>query len=165
MNSRKRWSMRYMQRKLMRSGLDDEMRPYRRAGDAKNPTNGLLRAVRHAVGIPTAEIAGKMGVNRSCVFEMERRELRRKITLQSLGRISDAMGCKVVYGIVPLDGKTLEEIVVERLWAKALGALKKKENFKDEYGAVAGNYEDFGYGEDRSNEMKQQQGGESMQLS
>lgn len=165
MNSRQRWSMRYMERKLKRSALDDEMRPYRRAGVAKNPTNGLLRAVRHAVGIPSAEIAEKMGVNRSCVFEMERSELRRKITLQSLGRMADAMGCKVVYGIVPLDGKTLEEIVVERLWAKALGALKKKENLKDVHRAVAGNYEDFGYGEDRSSEMKQQQGEESMRLS
>jgi len=30
MNSRQRWSMRYMQRKLKRSALDDEMRPYKK---------------------------------------------------------------------------------------------------------------------------------------
>jgi hypothetical protein len=31
------------------------------------------------------------------------------------------MGCKVVYGIVPKGGRTLEELAEERLWASVLG--------------------------------------------
>ena len=67
--------MRKLERELAWRRLDFEMRSYRQAGKAKNPTNDLLRAVRQALHIPVAEIAGKMGVNRSAVFELEAREV------------------------------------------------------------------------------------------
>jgi hypothetical protein len=38
-----------------------------------------------------------------------------------MSRMAQAMGCKVVYGIVPVGGKKLEELALERLWAGALG--------------------------------------------
>jgi DNA-binding XRE family transcriptional regulator len=113
--------MREEERKLARKRLDVEMRPYRRAGKAKNPTNELLRAVRHALRVPVAEIAEKMGVNRSTVFDLEMQEARNTITFKAMSRMAGAMGCKVVYGIVPLGGKTLEGLAEARLWASVLG--------------------------------------------
>jgi DNA-binding XRE family transcriptional regulator len=113
--------MRERERKLARRKLDVEMRPYRRAGREKNPTNELLRAVRHALRVPVAEIAVKMGVNRSAVFDLEAREVKNTITLRSMTRMAQAMGCKVVYSIVPSGGKTLEALAEERLWASVLG--------------------------------------------
>jgi predicted DNA-binding mobile mystery protein A len=113
--------MRERERRLARKKLDVEMRPYRRAGKEKNPTNELLRAVRHALRVPVAEIAGKMGVNRSAVFDLEAREVKNTITLKSMTRMAEAMGCKVVYGIVPAEGKTLEKLAEARLWASVLG--------------------------------------------
>ena len=114
--------MRERERKLARKKLDVEMRSYRRAGREKNPTNQLLRAVREALRVPMAEIAGKMGVSRSVVSDLERREPNNTVMLKSMSRMAEAMGCKVVYGIVPMGGKTLEELAETRLWAKALGA-------------------------------------------
>jgi len=108
--------MRKLERELTRRRLDFEMRSYRQAGKAKNPTNDLLRAVRQALHIPVAEVAGKMGVNRSAVFELEAREVKNTISLRSMSRMAQAMGCKVVYGIVPEGGKKLEDIVEEKLW-------------------------------------------------
>lgn len=113
--------MRAKERKLARIKLDAEMRPYRRAGKEKKPTCELLRAVRHALRIPVEEIAKKMGVNCSVVNALEQSERRKTIELQSLGRVAEAMGCKVVYGIVPRGGKTLEELAEERLWRSVLG--------------------------------------------
>ncbi len=113
--------MRERERKMARRDLDAEMRPYRRAGVQKNPTNGLLRAVRQALRVPVAEIAEKMGVNRSGVYDLETRERRNTISLRSMSRMADAMGCKVVYGIVPKGGKTLETLKEERLWMSVLG--------------------------------------------
>ncbi len=113
--------MRERERKILRKRLDEEMRPFRRAGNDKNPTNGLVRAVRQALRVPVAEIMEKMGVHRSVVFELERNELKNTITIRSMLRVADAMGCKVVYGIVPKGGKTLEELAEERLWASVLG--------------------------------------------
>jgi len=114
-------AMRERERTLARRKLDEEMQPFRRAGMAKNPTNGLLRAVRQALRIPMAEIERKMGVCRSVVFDLETRELKNTTTLRSMSRMAEAMGCKVVYGIVPMGGKKLEEVAMERLWAAAVG--------------------------------------------
>jgi len=109
-------------RRVLRKRLDEEMRPFRRAGKESGSTDGLLRAVREALRIPLAEIAEKSGVGQSTVQDFEMRELKRTITLRSLGRMAEAMGCKVVYGVVPLNGRTLEYVAEERLWGKVLGA-------------------------------------------
>lgn len=119
--------MREIKRRQAQRSLDAEMRPYRRAGMETNPTNGLLRAVRQALHIPVAEIAKNMGVDRSRVFDMEVQELNNTIKLRTMSRMAEAMGCKVVYGIVPKDGKTLEMIAEERLWASVLDAEQKTE--------------------------------------
>jgi predicted DNA-binding mobile mystery protein A len=113
--------MRERERRLERKRLDLEMRSFRRAGMERNPTEGLLRAVRLALRVPVAEIAGKMGVNRSGVFDLEAREVKNTATVRSMQRMAEAMGCKVVYGIVPAGGKKLEGLAEERLWAAVLG--------------------------------------------
>jgi transcriptional regulator with XRE-family HTH domain len=120
--------MREKDRKMEGRRLDEEMRPFRRAGLKPNPTDGLLRAVRQAVGIPLAEIAKKGGVVLSTVTDFELRELERTITLRSLGRMAEAMGCKVVYGMVPMKGSTLEHLAEERLWRKVLGRTEELKN-------------------------------------
>jgi transcriptional regulator with XRE-family HTH domain len=114
------------ERKLLRKKLDKEMRYYRLAGREKDPTNGLLRAVREALRIPLKEMMERMGVVRSAVFDLEEREETGSITLRSLGRVAAAMGCKVVYGIIPANGKTLEAMDEERLWKEVIGSGEKK---------------------------------------
>jgi hypothetical protein len=57
-------------------------------------------------------------VNPSGIFELEARELKNTISLRSMSRMAQAMGCKVVYGIVPEGGKKLEDLVEKRLWAE-----------------------------------------------
>jgi hypothetical protein len=114
--------MRAMERKLLRKRLDKEMRCYRLAGREKEPTGGLLRAVREGLRIPVKEIEEKLGVGRSAVFDLEEREETGSIMLRSLERMAKAMGCKVVYGVVPLNGKTLEALAEERMWREVLGS-------------------------------------------
>ena len=52
--------MRERERKLARRKLDLEMKPFRWAAREKQPTDKLLRTVRHALGIPVKEIAARM---------------------------------------------------------------------------------------------------------
>lgn len=113
--------MRERERKAARRRLDEEMRPFRRAGRQANATQALLRAVRLALRVPVKEMTARMGVNRSVLFELEESEARKTITLRSMARVAKAMGCKVVYGVVPEGGKTLEELAEERMWREALG--------------------------------------------
>jgi predicted DNA-binding mobile mystery protein A len=120
--------MREKERKVARVRLDEEMKPFRTAGRQPNPTNGLLRAVRKTLGIPLTEVAVKAGVVLSTVTDLERRELEGTITMRSLARIAEALDCKVVYGVVPMKGRTLEYLAEERLWRKVLGGTEELEN-------------------------------------
>ncbi len=106
--------MQARERVLARRQLDKELKYYRWAAQVKNPTQGLLRAVRQALGVPTAEILGKMGVNPSVLFRLEQSEIRGTISLNRLDQVAQAMDCLLVYAIVPLNGKTLEELAEKR---------------------------------------------------
>ena len=105
--------MRERERKIVRRRLDVEMRPYRRAAMETDPTDGLLSVVRQVLRIPVLEVAGKVGVERSVLYGLETSERRRTITLKSLNRVAKAMGCRVVYGVVPEGGLTFEELADE----------------------------------------------------
>jgi hypothetical protein len=113
--------MREIERRLVRRKLDAEMKPFRQAARKKGSTQALLRVVRLTLNIPGKEIWEKMGVNRTVMYGLEESERKRTISLGSLGRMAEAMGCSVVYGVVPLKGKTLETLAEERLWRKVLG--------------------------------------------
>ncbi|HWA92983.1 MAG TPA: helix-turn-helix domain-containing protein [Terracidiphilus sp.] len=112
--------MRERERKAERLRLDEEMRPFRSANRVKEPTAGLLRAIRRTVGIPMAEVAAKSGVGLSEVGRLERAELTGAITLRALARQAEAMGCVAVYGIVPKGGMTLERMTAMREWREIL---------------------------------------------
>ena len=114
--------MREIERRLTRRKLDAEMKPFRQVARRKSSTQALLRAVRLTLNIPVKEISEKMGVDRSVMYGLEESERARTITLRSLGRMAEAMGCRVVYGVVPLKGKTLDMVADERLWQKVLGS-------------------------------------------
>lgn len=119
---KREWKMVANERRLLRKKLDKEMRFYRLAAREKEPTNGLLRAVRQAMKIPLKEIAAMMAIGESNVFEMEEREETGAIELRSLERMAEAMGCKVVYGVIPANGMTLEELAEGRMWRDVLGS-------------------------------------------
>ena len=101
--------MRGRERELARRKLDKELKYYRWAGMEKNPTSGLLRAVRHALGVPVAEILREIDVSPSVFFRLEQSEERGTISVNGLDRVAQAMGCKLIYAIVPRSGGTLEE--------------------------------------------------------
>jgi hypothetical protein len=112
-------TMRGRERDLARRKLDKELKFYRWAAREKNPTPGLLRAVRHALGVPAAEMLKKLGVSPSVLFRLEHSERRGTISLKGLGRVAQAMGCMAVYAIIPRNGKTLEDLAEDRAWKKS----------------------------------------------
>ena len=113
--------MRNEDRDAARRKLDKELRFYRQAARQKNCTQDLLRAVRQALGVPVAEITRTLGLDRSVLFALEQSEARGTISMKSMERVASAMGCKLVYAIVPLAGQTLEEMAEVRKWSKRLG--------------------------------------------
>jgi predicted DNA-binding mobile mystery protein A len=65
------------------------------------PTKGWVRAVRDALGMTTKQLGQRMGVSQSRIPELEQAEIAGNITLKSLERAAAALGCRVVYAIIP----------------------------------------------------------------
>ena len=76
------------------------------------PPKGWVRAVRNALGMTTGQLAQRIGVSQSRIPELEQAEASGNITLKSLRRAAEALGCRVVYAIVP--DKPLADIVRAR---------------------------------------------------
>jgi transcriptional regulator with XRE-family HTH domain len=112
--------MRKDQRALQLRLLDERQRAFRLARKQKSFHETWLRDVRHALGVPLAEMAGKLGVNRSVILQIERREPKKTVSLNSLERIAASMGCELVYSIVPARKGTLVELAELQAWGKRL---------------------------------------------
>jgi transcriptional regulator with XRE-family HTH domain len=108
-------------RERARLELERQLRPYRRARKDPRPPEGWLRAMRLAAGIPAERIAAAMGFTVKMVFQTERSEQKRKISLQQLEGMARAMECDLVYGLVPwhrsLEDRAME-LVEQELWRK-----------------------------------------------
>ncbi|HJR57396.1 MAG TPA: mobile mystery protein A [Rhizomicrobium sp.] len=68
---------------------------------AARPSQGWIRAVRRALGMTTAQMAKRMQVTQPRIVELEQAEIHGNITLSSLERAGKAMGCRVVYVLIP----------------------------------------------------------------
>jgi predicted DNA-binding mobile mystery protein A len=113
------------QRRLM----DKKTQPWISLRSEKRPPIGWLKAIRAALGISSRQLAQIVGIDSAAVIRLEDREPTGKITLELLDRAAQAMGCKVVYAIVPNEMfDSLEAIVDSRAKKAATELLKKIEH-------------------------------------
>jgi len=108
-------------REKARMELERQLRPYRKARKNARPTEGWLRAMRVATGIPAERIADALDFTTKMVFQLERSEQRRTISLGRLEAMARALECDLVYGLVPwhrsLEDRAME-LVEQELWRK-----------------------------------------------
>jgi predicted DNA-binding mobile mystery protein A len=71
------------------------------AAEAPRPARGWIRAIRQALGMTTAQLAKRLRVAQPRVIELEHGEADGNITLKSLRRAAEALGCRLVYTLVP----------------------------------------------------------------
>lgn len=79
--------------------------------------DGWIKTVREALGMSTRQLAKRLNASQSVVTSAERNELVHTITLAQLDKLADALGCKVVYALIP--ESSLEAMVNERAEAIA----------------------------------------------
>lgn len=87
------------------------------------PKGGWVKLMRKALNMSGAQLARRMGVTRALVSRSEKGEQLGSITLKSLEQMAEAMGCKLVYTIVP--ETTLEDIIDKRAYTKAKALVDK----------------------------------------
>lgn len=109
--------MRPQFRELRLNQLERLMEPFLNAKSVPRPHNGWLRAVREATGLTLQDLGERLGTSHQLVSSFEKSEQHWRISLSSLRDAADAMGCALVYAIVPKEG-TLHELVERRARAQ-----------------------------------------------
>ena len=128
-------------RERARVELERQLRPYRRARKDSRPPEGWLRAMRLAAGISTGRIASAMDFTTKMVFQMERSEQRKTISLMRLETMARALECDLVYGLVPwhhsLEDRALE-LAEQELWRKRYTTRERGKGLREKTGESAG---------------------------
>ena len=95
------------------SGIDNEL--------LKKPPQGWLKTIREALGMTSTQLARRMELSQPRVIQMEKNEKNLKIS--TLERAAAALGCRLVYAIVP--DEPIEQILQKRAREKASALIKK----------------------------------------
>jgi predicted DNA-binding mobile mystery protein A len=72
------------------------------------PSGGWIASIRDALGLTLAEVGQHLHAPRQTVQKFERAEATDRITLRTLRRVADAMGCDLIYALVPKSGSFAE---------------------------------------------------------
>jgi predicted DNA-binding mobile mystery protein A len=81
------------------------------------PRIGWIASVRQALGMSKTQLAKRIDITRPSLNELESNEVKEAITLASMRKIADALGCDVQYILVPR--KPLAQMIAERAMKKA----------------------------------------------
>ena len=92
--------------------LDKRFTALRPLAKSPRPPKGWLRAIRDALGMTTGQFARRLGVSQPRVIKLEKSEVDGTVTLHTLQRAAEALGCRVVYTLIP--DKPLADTVRER---------------------------------------------------
>jgi predicted DNA-binding mobile mystery protein A len=122
--------------KRLRAELDEIGLAFRLCKSGVNRPEGWMRAVRQAIGLPVVELARRMGVAESQVFRLEESEQEGRVRVATLRRAAEAMGCELVYALVPREGKLASLAATQRAEEEARRereAAQRKAREKEEW--------------------------------
>jgi predicted DNA-binding mobile mystery protein A len=105
-----------------RTRLDERLSVVR-ASELAPPPKGWIKAIREALGMTGQQFAARMGIKPPTVIDLEKSEALGTIQLKTLSRAADALGCKLVYALVPKT--SLQDAVEARARKIAMRALKR----------------------------------------
>ena len=81
--------------------LDGHFQEWQQIRGLARPPRGWVRAIREALGMSAAALAGRLGTTPGAVTRLEQSEAANRIRLETLRRAADALGCDLVYLLVP----------------------------------------------------------------
>src|ERR1017187_279129 len=91
-------------RKTLIQALDAAITGGIATASVHGPTRGWLRAAREAIGLTQSQMAKKLGMKQQAYANIEVREQKEKVTLETLRRAAGALDCDLVYALVPKKG-------------------------------------------------------------
>lgn len=104
--------------------LEETTAPLRPLLSLPVPHGGWIRSTREALGMTGAQLANRAGKKASQTIEdIQASEVDRSIKLKTLDQVARAMGCRVVYALVP--ERPLQEIRREQARRKAIRKISR----------------------------------------
>jgi predicted DNA-binding mobile mystery protein A len=87
------------------------------------PSGGWLASAREALGLSQRQVSKKLRVSGQAIQQFEHAEAEDRITLRALRRVAEAIGCDLVYVIVPRSG-SFTDLAEESTRARAARDVK-----------------------------------------
>lgn len=105
-------------RQKARQRLDERLLALKPTDRFKSPPKGWIRAIRDAIGMTGVQFARRLNVSPQSVDALEKSEANGTVKIETLRRAAEALGCTLVYALVP--NTSLDAAVRERAVARAL---------------------------------------------
>jgi predicted DNA-binding mobile mystery protein A len=117
---------------LGRRSLDRVLTPYRKAA-TRRPPKGWIRAIRDALGMTAEQLADRMHITQPSVQRLEMSEAEDTIQLKTLKRAAEALGCELVYALVPRQtlGETYD-LAARKVALRELGRISHSMALEDQ---------------------------------
>ena len=128
-------------RALRLDQLTQTLIPFHAAHLPARPSRGWLRAIREALGLTLEQVGRSMDRSRQEILAFERAEAEDRITLHSLRKVAEAMGCELVYAVVPKSG-TLHDLAQETARGEAANRVLAAEHSMALESQAAGGVDD-----------------------
>lgn len=90
-------------KKLMRQQIQKDLNDYQGINNKTIPVDGWIRTIRKALDMSSSFLAYRFKCNASNIIKMEKREQQGTITLETLQQAAQALNCKLVYCLIPLE--------------------------------------------------------------
>jgi len=113
--------MKAQERILARKNLDKRLNILRNSDTFTRPPRGWIKAIREALGMTTAQLGQRIGVSQPRALQIENAEPGGTLTIESLERAAQALNCRLVYALVPME--PLQTTVEKRAGALAATRL------------------------------------------
>jgi len=123
--------------------LDSHFDEWQQLRGLARPPHGWIRAVREALGMSAAALATRLGITAGAVTRLEQSEAADRIQLDTLRRAADALGCDLVYLLVPR--RPLDAVVRDRareLARKQIAAVEQTMRLEDQATGMASEMEE-----------------------
>lgn len=101
--------------RLTLTQLDRQIREWQALNNKYGkPKAGWIKTLRTALGMSAEQLANRLGLTRGRIVQLETAESRETVTLKTLNDAANALGCELIYAIVPKQKNTLQNIIETR---------------------------------------------------
>ena len=87
--------------------LDKKLKKASVVKQQARPKNGWIFAIRNALAMSRAQMAFRINVTRDAIQKIEQSEVANTISLSTLQKVANAVGCDVYYVLLPKDKSLL----------------------------------------------------------